>query len=977
MPADITRPPSPNIQLGSNRVDLEAGRVHTPHGATRLSAKELDLLTMLAGSPGAPVPRQALVAAIWPDGLPSGSRALDVLFSRLRARVEPSGCAGRYLKTIRSEGYLLLLEVPHAADKPGPAVLGPLIGREHELHRVRTWLEDGQGRWLTLAGLGGVGKTRLAAAFASQLAAEGQPTHWVELAALPDGDLPLLAVAEALGLELQSAAGLEAALRVGLSQRRTVLFLDNLEHVPKSASRLGAVLRSAPGLRVIATSRRTLQVPDEVVVRLAGLDPEAGAQLLQERIAAVVPGQVGQVDHALAHEVSTRVDGLPLAIELAVATLRFRPPQALLQTLRERTLTLAGEHRGRPARQSSLEATFDYSWALLCPEAQAALGALSLFAGSFSEADAREVLGVDAEAIGLLLQQSLLSPAHRAGYSLHALVRGFADTRRRQTDPEDPLALRHRRWFLAWAGQQAAALRTEEGQGVRAVWARRAPDLRLSWSRAVEAGDLEALESGWPGISRWLELRDSPREVHRWCTPALETLANRSNAQQLCHRLLAVEAVSQEATEVGNTAADELLKALATATQPEVRVALLRAAGTVAARECRYAEADGLLDQALQGARELADPEWVGRVLLSIRARHAVEGRSDRGFEAVSEAVAAFRAAGNQALLHVALRELANVLNARDEVERATALLEEALRFAVAMNDEAALARTRHLLMVNHWRAGRCAEALALAAELEPTFRRSGAVQRLAHLQRLRATLLLESGRLEEAELLAQEALELAVAHQHHMDHASALNVLASVLQASGRYDEAVERCLAMRVVIDAHLSGDAYWDSVCSGGLAYALWLAGAPEQARQELDRALAACQPLTQNPAHALLLLDAVLLAEEGAAQASARSALRALGLARASSPTAAARALVHLGTVLACSGRAALAAALLPVLRSGEPSQERWIYLPVLEERLAGGEPQLPPLTSTEQALTRVQRSLEELADSFPPRKPAVP
>ncbi|TFI23395.1 AfsR/SARP family transcriptional regulator [Streptomyces sp. 4R-3d] len=311
-----------------------------------------------------------------------------------------------------------------------PARITSFVGRESDLADLRGDLRD--ARLVTLLGAGGAGKTRLSQEVAAGAGGEG----WVdgvwlaELAPVDDPETVPEAVLVALGaretvLRGAGAEGLRAVdpgaadplvrLVEHCSRRRMLLLLDNCEHVVAAAARLvGELLARCPGVTVLATSREPLGVPGEVLRPVGPLPEPMALRLLADRGAAARPGFRTEDDPAAAEEICRRLDGLPLAIELAAARLRMLTPRQIADRLDDRFRLLTGGSRTVLPRQQTLRAVVDWSWDLLDSAERAALGDLSVFAGGCDLAAAEAVLGPDAlEVLGSLVDKSLVvaSPA--------------------------------------------------------------------------------------------------------------------------------------------------------------------------------------------------------------------------------------------------------------------------------------------------------------------------------------------------------------------------------------------------------------------------------------------------------------------------------------------------------------------------------------------------------------------------------------
>ena len=297
-----------------------------------------------------------------------------------------------------------VLAAPRAARHNLPAPLTSFLGREQDLARLEKLL--GEARLVTLTGPGGTGKTRLALQAAAQAVERFPDGVWLaELAGIADPGLVAAQVMRALGVRQQGDVPVLEALTYRLRSANLLLVLDNCEHLLDACARLaGALLRAAPGLRVLATSRELLGVPGEVAcpVRPLDLPPEAAdayeagqapaVRLFLDRGSAARGGTTGMVAPvAVAERICRKLDGLPLAIELAAARLGTLSAAEIEAHLADRFRFLAYRRPGTDPRHQALRAAMDWSYELLSAEERRVLGELSVFAGTFGLAQAADV----------------------------------------------------------------------------------------------------------------------------------------------------------------------------------------------------------------------------------------------------------------------------------------------------------------------------------------------------------------------------------------------------------------------------------------------------------------------------------------------------------------------------------------------------------------------------------------------------------
>ena len=375
-------------------------------------------------------------------------------------------------------------EAPLAGAVPVPAT--PLLGREQEIAAVEE-LVVGEGvRLVTLTGPGGVGKSRLMVEAARRLGpgfADG--ARFVELASVSAADLVAAAIAAGLGLNT-SAGRLIADLESFLRPRRLLLALDNFEQVVDAAPLLAELLEASAGLVVLVTSRTVLRlsgehefpvpplpVPPAGVGRdLADLQRYASVSLFVERAHAVAPGfELTGANAGAVAEICRRLDGLPLAIELAAARVRLLPPQALASRLDQRFSVLTGGARDLPERQRTLRNTLDWSYGLLSAGEQALFARLGVFAGPFSLPAAEAVCAPDdgqasgpgqaIDALGSLVDNSLVRAETRGGeprFSLLETIRDYALERLAGSGDWVQAHDRHAAYFQALAEPSGAEL---------------------------------------------------------------------------------------------------------------------------------------------------------------------------------------------------------------------------------------------------------------------------------------------------------------------------------------------------------------------------------------------------------------------------------------------------------------------------------------------------------------------------------------
>ncbi|WP_254389970.1 response regulator [Streptomyces sp. AC550_RSS872] len=389
-----------------------------------------------------------------------------------------------------------------------PASFTSFVGRRQEAAEIRCLL--GVRRLVTLTGMGGVGKTRLAlevAAASREAFADG--VWLVDLAPVSDPSAVAATTAGALRVPDLGALPFTDQLAGYLAGRRVLLVLDNCEHMIDACAELaGTLLSAAPELRILATSRHTLGVTGEHVFAVAPLAQDEAVELLRDRAAAVMPGfHIDEADHAQIARLCAGLDGLPLAIELAASRLRTLSVGQMTDRLEDRFALLTGGSRTAPARQRTLRGVIDWSYELCAPAERLLWNRLAVFAGGFSLEAAEGVCSgegiAEAEVLDLLdrlIAQSVVLTCEIDGqprYRLLGIIREYGQEQLADSGEQDELRRRHRDFFLAlarridrnWYGpgqvENVALLRAEHANLLAALEYEGEPRSRLALVAAL------------------------------------------------------------------------------------------------------------------------------------------------------------------------------------------------------------------------------------------------------------------------------------------------------------------------------------------------------------------------------------------------------------------------------------------------------------------------------------------------------------
>lgn len=430
-----------------------------------------------------------------------------------------------------------------------PLQLSSFIGREQELAEVRRLLAS--SRLVTLTGAGGTGKTRLALQVGAEVSADFADGVWfVELAPLFDPALVPRAVASALEVREVGDRPLLDLLLNYLGSRRLLLLLDNCEHLVEATAQLAdTLLRRCPQLQILATSRERLNIAGELVwvvptlslpdrqrpVQVDGFMQYDAIRLFVERAVAAAPGLLLTAETELAGiaQLCARLDGLPLAIELAAARMRAMTIEQIAARLEPRFNLLTGGSRAASPRHQTLQATIEWSYNLLPAKERRLFQRLSVFAGGWT-LEAAEVVcsgnGLDEDEVADLLTHlvhaSLVVVAVPSGdgrYRMLELIRQYADEKLAKGDEAAWVRDRH----LAFFGQLAETAEPRLSSGEQLVWLERlaaeTDNVRaaLAWSLENHSGDVEAGVRLATGLVEFWVMAVYLREGHRWLELAL------------------------------------------------------------------------------------------------------------------------------------------------------------------------------------------------------------------------------------------------------------------------------------------------------------------------------------------------------------------------------------------------------------------------------------------------------------------------
>jgi non-specific serine/threonine protein kinase len=602
----------------------------------------------------------------------------------------------------------------------------PLIGRSSEITLARELLLDIGVPWLTLTGTGGVGKTHLALSLANLISEDYELAAFVPLAALDDPDLVLPSIAHSLGLAEPSERALVAYLDGFDAPKRLLLLIDNCEHVAPGFEVAGHLLTSSPGVQVVATSRAPLHLAEEHCLPLAPFDlPASGdsfekirrsesVQFFMTRARSSRPGiEISELNAGVIADICARLDGLPLAMELAAARLRMISPEALRHLLTDRLDVLVGGPRDAPERQRTLRNAINWSYDLLSDDEQQFLETVSVFAGGFMLDACSAVTGQDTmavlERIAALVDHGLIAPVgsgEHPRFRLLATIREFALERLDLRGRTAKVRAAHARHYAELAMQVAPEL-TGPNQG---IWARRL-ELDLNNFRAANAW-LTQCDPSDPEAAK-LRVRLANDLWRFWVTRGL-LIEGRSWLEAAIHApgfaLVDLELQAQAHQQLGNMALDqgdldtaqehfEMNRAICDATGNEGGLASANnGLGLVAYYRGDHAEARHRHELALGIRRGLTDQVGLGNSLNNLGVTANAERSYDRAAEYIREGLTVRQANGDHGAVGYSLYALADTAFAQGRLDEARLLLNQCLDTFTQVGDQLGIAYVRSSL---------------------------------------------------------------------------------------------------------------------------------------------------------------------------------------------------------------------------------------------------------------------------------------
>ncbi|HVE75619.1 MAG TPA: tetratricopeptide repeat protein [Actinomycetota bacterium] len=678
---------SPSIRV---RIGIHCGDIAPTDGNYRGPVLIRAARIRDAGHGGQTLLSRAAAEAIR-EKLPGGARLVELGLHRFKGVTLPE----RVFQLTQPElpANFPALRSPRYASINLPSQISSFVGRERELADLEKLLNS--NRLLTLSGPGGVGKTRLALQLATRASPEFEDgTTLVDLSFVSMGDT-LPATASALDLD-DSGVKLAESVIDRMRDKELLLVFDNCEHLlPEIAGLARNVLSHCPAVKAIATSRHPLGIEGEVVWRVPQLGLEESVALFTERAKARSPQfHATEETESLVGEIATRLDGLPLAIELAARLPEYMSLDDIRDGLDERLELLAGDSAGRPPRHQSLRAVFEWSYDLLDTSAQDLLRRVAVFRGSFS-VQAADSIVEDARLVDLrrtlaeLVTASLIEfrPGRRSSrYHLMDSIRAYALEKLTEGGDASQAQERYLAWAISTATQSAPHLRGPE----QTAWLDRhdedhdsllgAIDQAIEGRRVEESLDL-ASSLWWFWYVRG-HLAEGRRRLDA-VADLVEGIQSPVRAAVL-RGAASLAYVQGDRPRAANLAEKSLELSRSMSDEPGI-AASLNILGNVALSRGRVDEAKSLFQQSLKKGEESGNEHVIGTAVSNLGHAALAAGNQELAIELYRRGLAVARESGD---LREVIRATFLLARLRHESSEALPLYEEALRLSRELNSK-------------------------------------------------------------------------------------------------------------------------------------------------------------------------------------------------------------------------------------------------------------------------------------------------
>ena len=701
-------------------LDRERASLSRAGSEIRLRPKVYDALNYLVQNRGRLVPKEELIQALWPDAFVTDDSLVQCMVELRRALDDR---AQEILKTVPRRGYVFSaaataqdgetrasMEPPVARGHRLPVARTPLIGREKELEAIQQLLLEAGVRLVTLTGSGGSGKTRLGMEVAGKVdeVFEGK-VYFVGLGSVSDPAMVPAAIAETLGIREVGGRSFVNLLQDyfrDCGPSPVLLLLDNLEHILPASGLVVELIEASRALKVLVTSRAPLRVygehefpvpplalPDsDQLNSVEALISNPSVALFAQRAAAVKPDfKLDQDNGSIVAEICARVDGLPLAIELAAARVKMLPPARLLARLESRLQLLTAGARDLPERQQTLRSAIDWSYDLLNQDEQKLLRRLAVFWGGCTLEGAEAVCNTGSdlgseifELMSSLVDKSLIQQRHQGNdeprFRMLETIREYSLERLRASSEESATKRAHAAYCLVLAEEGNPELNEAE----RAAWLARCDiehdDFRAALDWLFQTDDVDWAFRLCLSLFRFWDMREHLTEGHGRLEAILHLAGDRYPKERAkVSQCLAAFATAQGDFPTAARFAEQGLGIYQELDDYWGIAVSLNALGVLERDRGDYITAQRNFEESLSYSRKVRDRVATARCLHNLANVAKIRGDYDRARLALLEAIEIFEEIGDRSGAAWSLNQQGDVARERGDIRGARELYQRAL----------------------------------------------------------------------------------------------------------------------------------------------------------------------------------------------------------------------------------------------------------------------------------------------------------
>ena len=701
-----------------------------------------------------------------------------------------------------------------------PVQLTSFVGREAEIRNLSELLGKEQIRLVTLTGAGGIGKTRLSIQVAAeQLDSFPDGVWFVPLALLTDPEYVITEIASALSIQLQPKGDPKKQVIDYLSQKRLLLVLDNFEHLPEAASLVNDLLRGASSLRCIVTSRELLQISGEQTfsvpplpmppedVEIETLSQYESVQLFIERAQTVKPDfELTEQNAAAIAAICHRLDGIPLAIELAAARARGMTVQQILDRLERQFEFLTTRRRDVAERHRTLRAAIDWSYDLLEKDEQELFAQLSVFSGGFFFEAAEEICdvplrkggqGVVTDVFELLFSlqdKSLLTVDELMEQTRYGMLEPLREYAKEKLGEDIELKKAHAEYYLSIAQDLDQKLRSADQSDALSLMALELDNFRASMDFSQEQEEWKLLGELGVALSQFFYFRGFWSEGIQRLRQAegeLRSLGDNALLAKALHRLGRFYQYQGD-YEIARNLYTESLQIRSELGDKWGIAYLLNNLGSIAYSQGDYNEARQLNIESLQIKRKLGDKQGIASSLNNLGIIARERGDYDEAKQLYTESLRIRRELGDKRSIAQSLNNLGNIAYGQGDCNDARQLFTESLQIQRELGDKWGIAHSLNNLGNIALNQETYEEARQLLTESLKIYRELGDKSGIASSLSNLGNIALNQGAYEEARQLYNESLQIRIEIGNKQGIAESIHYFGKLVQAEGDSEQAV-----------------------------------------------------------------------------------------------------------------------------------------------------------------------------------------